>query len=626
MNTTNLIDIKINGKSFFLTEQCILNNQSELLSLTLNNIKNDTFKDNNRLVITKPNGKNYCPSKISDIIKYIEYTDNFTNIITNLDIKDDHFEYIINNYYLSKIFMIPTLTELLKNKINTYIEQKQINSNDVIYQNKISILYNFEPENSFVLSSYEVTCFKVCYRSKIYCLNIANFNFFTFNENIIMNSGYYIFDILKNQTTYFNCDLTEIYNLFLKYIGKIINDKLLFVKNKLEINNIGEIIGILEKKSSIGVTIESIHDLTIKLINLFDFNNDIINQINDILSYKNSIKFYMYCVLDEEFNKKDLLKYVNVKETDYFDDNLHLKEIYDKKINFKNKKLHITIRNFNFERQQNTVTEINNSSYDIHDNGGRPFVVKFVNNEVHVYGNEIINKKEEDKMTCSSENYSINNSDDDDCISEEDNSEVVCSRCSCVIDEGGIGMMGAGEVVCYNCVKPKVDDTVDDNDDVDEEDDNDDIDDEYDDDDYDNNNSTQLIKISHYKKIFIGIDNNPDDDGNSILIQLSDNKYVSIGFNIVTFEIDDQIINHYSPIGNNDVPYPYFVGEKNTYLILENQYISNDKIINDGTIDYPYNQYYDNLNNNTINPSIYQSDFKNFETKVILRRFYDGTF
>ena len=51
-------------------------------------------------------------------------------------------------------------------------------------------------------------------------------------------------------------------------------------------------------------------------------------------------------------------------------------------------------------------------------------------------------------------------------------------------------------------------------------------------------------------------------DGNSILLQTSKNKYVYIGSMIEDIKIDDQVIRYYSPVGNNDVPYPYAIGKK----------------------------------------------------------------
>ena len=80
-----------------------------------------------------------------------------------------------------------------------------------------------------------------------------------------------------------------------------------------------------------------------------------------------------------------------------------------------------------------------------------------------------------------------------------------------------------------------------------------------------------------YKKIFVG-----DNDlklsmyerkgwgkGNSILLQISANKYMYIGHIIYTFESLDTIQAYYSPIGNSDVPYPWAIGATHTYFMLD---------------------------------------------------------
>ncbi len=60
-------------------------------------------------------------------------------------------------------------------------------------------------------------------------------------------------------------------------------------------------------------------------------------------------------------------------------------------------------------------------------------------------------------------------------------------------------------------------------------------------------------------------------EGNSILLGLGGNKYRFIGWDIYDFTtIDgDKILKYYSDIGNSDVPYPYAVGEKYIYFLIE---------------------------------------------------------
>jgi hypothetical protein len=62
--------------------------------------------------------------------------------------------------------------------------------------------------------------------------------------------------------------------------------------------------------------------------------------------------------------------------------------------------------------------------------------------------------------------------------------------------------------------------------------------------------------------------------GNSILVKLSKYKYIHIGAEVTEFKIKEEIIRYESPVGPNGVPYPYAVGEKNTYF-MEGEIVPN---------------------------------------------------
>ena len=83
-------------------------------------------------------------------------------------------------------------------------------------------------------------------------------------------------------------------------------------------------------------------------------------------------------------------------------------------------------------------------------------------------------------------------------------------------------------------------------------------------------------------------------DGNSILLELDSNTYEFIGNKIFTFTTLVKIVSYESPVGNNDVPYPYAIDEHgNIYLLLEDvvlKYITELSTYSD-----PYKYYY-NLN------------------------------
>ena len=82
-------------------------------------------------------------------------------------------------------------------------------------------------------------------------------------------------------------------------------------------------------------------------------------------------------------------------------------------------------------------------------------------------------------------------------------------------------------------------------------------------------------------------------DGNTILLNIKDNKYVFIGLNIFSFIAESDIIKYVSPIGNSGVPYPHAVDKNNNfYLMIEDVMIKNiPKNIN------PY-YYYFNISRN----------------------------
>ena len=93
---------------------------------------------------------------------------------------------------------------------------------------------------------------------------------------------------------------------------------------------------------------------------------------------------------------------------------------------------------------------------------------------------------------------------------------------------------------------------------------------------------TTKVLTTPYERIFVG-DNLLKDPhyeeagwakGNSLLLQISDKRYVYVGDCVFSFEpVDgDVIMKYYSPVGNNDVPYPYAVGKKYIYFMWDKSY------------------------------------------------------
>ena len=116
----------------------------------------------------------------------------------------------------------------------------------------------------------------------------------------------------------------------------------------------------------------------------------------------------------------------------------------------------------------------------------------------------------------------------------------------------------------------------------------------------DKKNAWMYIKlIKKYKPLEVFIGKSPKNDmtkfsmgygkkfdGNSILLKISKNRYVFIGSEVYEFSTsDDTIIKYYSPVGNNDVPYPFAYGDKNIYFMLDRK-----------TVSYKNAQALDNMN------------------------------
>lgn len=80
-----------------------------------------------------------------------------------------------------------------------------------------------------------------------------------------------------------------------------------------------------------------------------------------------------------------------------------------------------------------------------------------------------------------------------------------------------------------------------------------------------------------------------DFDGNSILLKMNINEYIFIGDRIFSFRANHEIVTFVSPIGNNDVPYPYAIDTENNYYFLIGTDSGMLKTTNDGD---PYDYYY----------------------------------
>lgn len=124
-----------------------------------------------------------------------------------------------------------------------------------------------------------------------------------------------------------------------------------------------------------------------------------------------------------------------------------------------------------------------------------------------------------------------------------------------------------------------------------------------------NNNNGIKLYLFNYTNIWIGKSPKTEAtifsggygtkfDGNSILIETSNLQYIYIGEMIFSFKSITPIKKYLSPVGNNDVPYPYAIDIKGyIYLMIENVILKPHQKTKDLLCknNDPYNVYY-NLN------------------------------
>lgn len=90
---------------------------------------------------------------------------------------------------------------------------------------------------------------------------------------------------------------------------------------------------------------------------------------------------------------------------------------------------------------------------------------------------------------------------------------------------------------------------------------------------YKNDDNTSPIQTFFPNKIFIG-SHGDEFLGNSILLEIDGDEdgyeYEFIGQSIFSFHTIGKIVTYESPVGNNDVPYPYAIDEfGNVFLLIE---------------------------------------------------------
>jgi len=107
-----------------------------------------------------------------------------------------------------------------------------------------------------------------------------------------------------------------------------------------------------------------------------------------------------------------------------------------------------------------------------------------------------------------------------------------------------------------------------------------------------NNEKCFILELKTHKYIYVGF--KPDDPydkfyiGNTLLIKISDTKYMFVGEIIYIFDLDETILAYSSNVIRGQ-PFPYFITSKYCYLLLDHVRIPLDY---DGD---PYEYYYNNI-------------------------------
>ena len=91
---------------------------------------------------------------------------------------------------------------------------------------------------------------------------------------------------------------------------------------------------------------------------------------------------------------------------------------------------------------------------------------------------------------------------------------------------------------------------------------------------YDRDYTKFVKEFKNVNKVFIGKSQKSSFDSNTILLQISKNRYVYIGSIIYEFTADnDEIVEYFSYVGNSNVPYPVALGNNYVYFMLDKVYI-----------------------------------------------------
>jgi hypothetical protein len=114
-------------------------------------------------------------------------------------------------------------------------------------------------------------------------------------------------------------------------------------------------------------------------------------------------------------------------------------------------------------------------------------------------------------------------------------------------------------------------------------------------------------------EVFVGCGQNKSDRGNSVLVHMSQDKYMFVGDRVFTFttvQPNERITAFKSPVGNSAVPYPYAISDHhNVYLMVDEAVFPWQATRRDPD---PYQVYYNATRGKT----------RKMKTKLVYKRLY----
>lgn len=113
----------------------------------------------------------------------------------------------------------------------------------------------------------------------------------------------------------------------------------------------------------------------------------------------------------------------------------------------------------------------------------------------------------------------------------------------------------------------------------------------------------------------------PGNTGNTVLVQIAPLTYIHIGWCIQRIKTPEEVEKFVSPIGNNDVPYPYLTTRTKVYLIEEHVWFHKTSLAPECVKD-PYDQFYDHKKLYRNNSEYDKAHTIGFTAKILMRSTY----